>query len=114
MFYLPVNNKTGGRFGPTGAAGDSNMHNDNHASRRGILRAGLTILAGTIAATAARADDADADKVEKSVVQYQAKQADNGDHCSICANFLAPASCKVVKGPIDPSGWCIAFGPKSS
>jgi hypothetical protein len=90
------------------------MLNDDHASRRGLLRAGLTILAGTLAATAARADDPDADKVDKSVVQYQPKHADNGDHCSICTNFVAPAGCKVVKGPIDPNGWCIAFGPKAS
>jgi hypothetical protein len=94
--------------------GDSNMQNDEPASRRGILRAGLTILAGTLVATAARADDADGDKVEKSVVQYQWKHADNGDHCAICTNFVAPGSCKVVKGPIDPNGWCIAFGPKGS
>ncbi len=90
------------------------MQNDQAGSRRAILRAGLTILAGTVAATAARADDADADKVEKSVVQYQYKPADNGDHCAICTNFLAPASCKVVKGPIVPNGWCIAFGPKGN
>jgi len=90
------------------------MHNDETASRRGILRAGLTILAGTLAATTARADGTDADKVEKSVVQYQEKQADNGDHCAICANFVSPSACKVVQGPIDPNGWCIAFGPKAS
>jgi len=90
------------------------MLNDEPSSRRGILRAGLTILAGTLAASAARAADADADKVEKSVVQYQSKRADNGDHCAICANFVAPGACKVVQGPIDPNGWCIAFGPKAS
>jgi hypothetical protein len=90
------------------------MHNDQAESRRSILRAGLTILAGTLAVTSARAGDTDADKVEKSVVQYQLKHADNGDHCALCANFVAPNACKVVKGPIDPDGWCIAFGPKSS
>jgi hypothetical protein len=90
------------------------MQDDDGMSRRGIMRAGLAIFAGSLAATSARADDPDADKVEKAVVQYQWKHADNGDHCAICTNFLAPAACKVVKGPIDPNGWCIAFGPKGS
>jgi hypothetical protein len=90
------------------------MQDEDSASRRGVLRAGLSILAGSLVATAARADDPDADKVEKTVVQYQWKWNANGDHCAICTNFLAPASCKVVKGPIDPNGWCIAFGPKGS
>ena len=81
-------------------------------SRRHVLRAGLTVLAGGVLATSARADDADDSKVDKTVVQYQYKWNADGSHCAICANFIAPESCKVVSGKIDPNGYCIAFAPK--
>jgi hypothetical protein len=87
----------------------------NDASRRGLLRAGLMIVAGSaaaVAATAARADDNDS-KVDQSVVQYQTSPKD-GAQCSGCVNFVAPNACKVVKGVISPNGWCVAFAPKGS
>jgi len=87
----------------------------NDPSRRGVLRAGLMIVAGgaaAVAATAARADDNDS-KVDQSVVQYQTSPKD-GAQCSGCVNFVAPNACKVVKGTISPSGWCVAFAPKGS
>jgi hypothetical protein len=86
------------------------MRDTHQASRRGILRAGLTVLAGGIIATAAHAQD---DKVEQSVVQYQTTPKD-GAQCSSCVNFVAPNACKVVSGTISPSGWCVAYAPKSS
>jgi len=87
----------------------------NDPSRRGVLRAGLMIVAGgaaAVAATAARADDSDS-KVDQSVVQYQTSPKD-GAQCSGCVNFVAPNACKVVKGTISPNGWCVAFAPKGS
>ncbi len=90
------------------------MSEDSKPSRRGILRTGLTMLAGSMIAKVARADDAEDSKVDKSVVQYQYKWNADGSHCAICANFLAPASCKVVAGKIDPNGYCIAFAPKDA
>jgi hypothetical protein len=87
------------------------MRDTNQASRRGILRAGLTVLAGGIIATAAHAQDDS--KVEQSVVQYQTKP-NNGQQCSTCVNFVAPNACKVVLGTIVPTGWCVAYAPKSS
>jgi hypothetical protein len=96
------------------------MSESDTFSRRGALKAGLTILAGTVVATAARADNPDDGKIEKSVVQYQYKWNADGSHCGICANFLPPANgekiarCKVVAGPIDPNGYCIAFAPKGA
>ena len=86
---------------------------DTDASRRHVLRAGLTILAGgVLAATAARAQDADS-KVEQSTVQYQNTPKD-GAKCSGCVNFVAPNACKVVAGNINPEGWCVAYAPKGS
>jgi len=85
------------------------------ASRRGILKAGLTVLAGTVAvATAARAQDAaGGDKVEQSSVQYQDKPSDDGLKCSGCVNFVVPNACKVVLGNISPEGYCVAYAPKA-
>jgi len=94
------------------------MSNDKFISRRTALRASLTVLAGGLAATSALAQDPDAGKMAKSVVQYRYKPAANGSHCAICANFLAPggaanpgkdARCKLVAGVIDPNGYCLAF-----
>ncbi len=88
------------------------MREADNASRRGVLRTGLAILAGGMLATAARAQDADS-KVEQSVVQYQNSPKD-GQKCSGCANFVAPNACKVVSGTISPEGWCVAYAPKGS
>ena len=88
------------------------MREDKNASRRGVLRTGLAILAGGALAPAARAQDADS-KVEQSVVQYQNAPKD-GQKCSGCANFVAPNACKVVSGVISPEGWCVAYAPKGS
>jgi hypothetical protein len=86
------------------------MGDDSKFNRRGILRTGLTILAGSVlATTAARADDS---KVDQSVVQYQTSPKD-GAMCSGCTNFVAPNACKVVSGTISPNGWCVAYAPKS-
>jgi hypothetical protein len=87
------------------------MRDDVTASRRGLLRAGLTILAGGMLATAAHAQDDS--KVDQSVVQYQTSPKD-GAMCSTCVNFVAPNACKVVKGEISPNGWCVAYAPKGS
>jgi hypothetical protein len=89
------------------------MREDIKASRRGVLKTGLTLLAGTVVATAARADDGADAKVEQSVVQYQPNPKD-GQQCSGCVNFVAPNACKVVSGVIAPTGWCVAFAPKGS
>jgi hypothetical protein len=80
-------------------------------SRRLVLRAGVAAMAGIGAAVTARADDSD--KVAQSAVQYQQTPKD-GNKCSLCVNWVAPNSCKVVAGTINPNGWCVAFAPKSS
>ncbi len=85
------------------------MGDEFKASRRRMLQTGLTILAGGMLATAARAQDDS--KVDQSVVQYQTSPKD-GAKCSGCSNFVAPNACKVVKGTISPEGWCVAYAPK--
>ena len=89
------------------------MNDLSHGSRRRFLSTGLTILAGGLLATAARAQDSGDSKVEQSVVQYQTSPKD-GAKCSGCVNFVAPNACKVVQGNISPEGWCVAYAPKGS
>lgn len=51
-------------------------------------------------------------KASKEVMKYQDKP--NGDQrCSNCMQFVAPASCKVVDGVINPNGYCIAWVKKT-
>jgi hypothetical protein len=43
----------------------------------------------------------------------QYRPAPNGNQrCDNCANWQPPGSCKLVDGPIAPSGWCILYHPK--
>jgi hypothetical protein len=82
---------------------------DDEATRRQVLRAGLAAVGGVVAAgTAARAQE----KISQAQVQYQ-QSANNGQRCSICVNFQPPSSCAIVSGKINPDGWCIAFAPKA-
>ena len=56
-------------------------------------------------------------KLAKSAVAYQ-ETAKNGKDCDDCIQFVpgasaqAPATCKIVDGPISPHGYCLAFTPK--
>ena len=86
------------------------MENENF-KRRGLLKGGLTVLAGTVlASTVARADDDN--KVDPASVMYQATP-NNGQQCSSCVNFVAPNACKVVSGVVAPTGYCVAYAPKT-
>ena len=82
-------------------------------TRRDALK-NIAVVAGGIAVTTiVAAGTANAGTVSKASVQYQDHPHGN-QHCSVCANFVAPNSCKVVAGKIDPNGWCVAFAPKSA
>jgi hypothetical protein len=74
--------------------------------RRLIMRAGLAAVGGLVVA-AAEAQE----KIAQAQVQYQTTPKD-GNKCSACVNFEAPAACKIVAGSINPNGWCIAYAPK--
>lgn len=74
----------------------------------------LPALAGLLATTTAIADA----KGSKSQFKYQDKPNGN-QKCSECSLFIPgktaseDGACKVVEGPISPSGWCTAFSPKA-
>jgi hypothetical protein len=54
----------------------------------------------------------------KAEVKYQ-YQPQGKSQCSLCASFApgpdagAPGTCKIVEGPISPTGWCVLFSPKT-
>jgi hypothetical protein len=83
------------------------------ASRRAILLNGASIAAGAfvISAPAARTALAQT-KLAHEVAKYQ-DTPKNGQKCSTCIQFVAPASCKIVVDPINPDGWCQFYGAKT-
>ena len=85
------------------------MNEGKTISRRLVLQNALTA-AGVLPVLLVSMEGAYA-KVPKQSVSY--RETPNGaDRCSVCANFIEPASCKLVEGPINPEGWCGLFKPK--
>jgi hypothetical protein len=79
--------------------------------RRSLLM-GVPALAGAIVVTNAMSKRAFAQtKLTHEAAKYQ-DQPKDGNQCSACAYFEAPASCKVVEDPISPEGWCQLFVAK--
>jgi len=54
-----------------------------------------------------------ATKVSQSAVHYQ-NAPQNGQDCGHCSQFMAPSSCKLVDGNINPTGWCRLWVKKPS
>lgn len=50
-------------------------------------------------------------KATRQQVQYQ-ETPKNKQECSNCLQFIAPDSCKLVAGKINPKGWCLLYAPK--
>jgi hypothetical protein len=75
-------------------------------TRRQTMQAGFAVVGGVVAASAQAQE-----KLAQAAVQYQATPKD-GNKCSTCVNFEAPAACKIVAGSISPNGWCVAYAPK--
>ncbi len=93
------------------------MTDMSKASRRVVMRAGITAIAAGIAGSAMAAETLSRrlvaqDKLAQDAVQYQLTPKD-GAKCSTCVNFIAPNACQIVSGTISPDGWCIAYGPKN-
>jgi len=79
--------------------------------RRSLLKS-VPMIAGAILSTNAVARTLFAQtKLTHEVAKYQ-DHPNNGQQCSNCVQFVAPASCKVVEDPISASGWCQLFMAK--
>ena len=49
------------------------------------------------------------------VVEAQYQQQPKGQQrCEICLLFVAPNTCKIVQGPINPKGWCQFFAAREN
>jgi hypothetical protein len=72
-----------------------------------------TALGSALVVAGAVAARADASQLQKQDVRYQ-DQPKGAQRCSGCANFTAPAACKVVAGNVNPNGWCLLYTTKKA
>jgi hypothetical protein len=89
------------------------MNDYRKLSRRSLLTRAAVLAGAALTASVAPSDRASAQqKASKEAMKYQDKP--NGDQrCNSCLQFVAPASCKVVDGVINPNGYCIAWVKKA-
>ena len=92
----------------------------NTISRRAALRKTTAFGVGTaIFWLAAPAAHAQTGKLAKDAVKYVDKGDVPGKDCDDCMHFIAPANareaatCRIVEGPINPHGHCLAFTPRA-
>ncbi|HZT50412.1 MAG TPA: hypothetical protein VFA22_00675 [Stellaceae bacterium] len=81
------------------------MTDGERLSRRSLL-AGAAVAA---CVTPARADD----KVSKEEAKYQAMPKGQ-QRCGICLQFQPPNQCRIVQGPVVPTGWCQFFAAREN
>jgi hypothetical protein len=91
-----------------------NLDHAQSLSRRGILRGAAMIAGGgTIAIVAGAAQPARATtKLTQKAANYQSTPKGNA-HCNNCGLWIAPTDCKVVVGPVNPTGWCSLYAAKA-
>jgi hypothetical protein len=77
------------------------------ASRRAVLWTGVSALAAALVPMRAFAQQ----KAKQKLVEYQEKPKGTQE-CDNCLQFVAPDSCKLVEGKINPKGWCQLYAPK--
>jgi hypothetical protein len=92
------------------------MTNPSSSINKGLCRRSLLksvpVIAGAIISTSAVAESLVAQtKLTHEAAKYQDTPKD-GQQCSGCVQFVAPASCKVVEDPVAASGWCQLFTAK--
>jgi hypothetical protein len=81
----------------------------NLLQRATVLAGGAALLAASVTASTSKADTG---KVSQQAAAYQTGPK-NGQRCTDCTLFIAPASCTLVEGTISPAGWCKFFVKKS-
>jgi hypothetical protein len=92
------------------------MTNPSNPTKKGVCRRSLLksvpAIAGAIISTNAMTGNLFAQtKLTHEAAKYQ-DQPKDGQQCSDCVYFEAPASCKVVEDPIAASAWCQLFTAK--
>lgn len=51
-------------------------------------------------------------KLARGTVHYAARSRKPNESCARCSMFVAPHECTLVRGPINPKGWCDRFDAK--
>ena len=69
-------------------------------------------IAGFLGTLTPRGAAAAPPKLPPSEIGYQASPK-GAARCELCVNWQAPNACRVVAGPISPSGWCSLFVRKA-
>ena len=79
----------------------------NVVSRRLLLKGAPLVAATAVSLDCLTPGEAAAqqEKLSQALSRYQDTPKD-GQQCSTCSRFVAPASCTVVVDPIAPLGWC--------
>ena len=88
------------------------MAQESPVSRRDLLRRGPAAAGGAIALAGVLGPTAAQAKIAQATVGYQ-ESPHNGEVCGDCTHFVAPSSCQLVDGTINPQGWCKLFAKKS-
>jgi hypothetical protein len=91
----------------------STANGDETTRRSLVARLALVGVAGIAGASLAprRASAASA-KLSPNEIGYQASPK-GAARCELCVNWQAPNACKLVAGPISPTGWCGLFVRKA-
>lgn len=87
------------------------MNDDKTLSRKQVIEklVAAPIAIGAFAALHAQADAAAT--IDQKTAAYVTHPV-GGKQCSKCGLFVAPSSCKLVKGAISPKGYCKFFAAK--
>ncbi|HKM64517.1 MAG TPA: hypothetical protein VJY39_18690 [Acidisphaera sp.] len=79
------------------------------SSRRRVLGTALIgAAAGCACAVLRSAPAAAQQKTAKADAGYQ-DHPNGSAHCELCAYYLPPVACRVVRGEVSPNGWCGLF-----
>jgi hypothetical protein len=82
-------------------------------TRRSLIqRLAFVGVAGVAVAGLAPRRAAAAAKLPPNEIGYQPSPK-GAAKCELCVNWQAPNACKLVSGPISPSGWCGLFVRKT-
>lgn len=88
-------------------------------SRRALLRDSAMLMTSLAAIPIVLVSPtAHAAKAAKTDFHYQ-DQPREGKRCADCAAYVAnttaanaPGACKIVEGPVNPNGWCMAYSAR--
>ncbi|WP_211462926.1 high-potential iron-sulfur protein [Collimonas silvisoli] len=94
------------------------MNQEKKTSRRIMLFRSGIVLGAIILTRLATDTPAKAGSMSKGMLHYQNSPKD-GKMCADCAAYTPPPSpdagtgtCKIVAGPVNPQGWCMAFSQR--